>query len=281
MLKWTEILSSDELKLREISSALNVNSLALEDCLHRDQRPKLDDYNTHQLLVWFLLVEGQVYELQFLIFPNQLIVVPHEKPPSGETWRDFLKISENHKDVWHMLYQALDKATDITWTEMRALFSKLDEFEQNMFKKEVNPQKMLHFKKHLNQIDLSIGHLSSVASQIQNLCKPTDDLVWKLRDLFDHCERIYRYVSMYRSQIASTIELYWGLQAHRSNTQIKKLTLIASVSVPLTFWCSFWGMNFEYIPFSRPELFYLALVLMVLSVIVTAFFLIRKGYWSD
>ncbi len=281
MVKWTEVLSTENDVLTELATKLKVHPLALEDCQHRDQRPKLDDYETHQLLVWFLIANGRIFEIQFLIFTDHLVAVPHDPPPEGKTWGEYLKIANNHKDVWHLLYNVLDRATDITWQEIRLLFAQIDEFEQNMFKKEISPQSLLTVKKHLNQIDFSIGHLSSVAKQLQNLSKPSGDLAWKLRDLFDHCERIYRSLALYRSQIATTIELFWGLQANRTNKQIKKLTLLASIAVPVTFWASFWGMNFEFIPFSSPILFFTALGIMMASVGTTFWLLVRKGYWSD
>ena len=281
MVKWTEILSTDIQSLSDLADDLLVHPLALEDCLHRDQRPKLDDYETHQLLVWFLLAKGRIYEIQFLVFENHLVAIPHEPPPEGNTWREYLKVTHQHKDVWHLLYNALDRATDITWQEIRLLFVQIDDFEQEIFKKSFSPQPLLLVKKQLNQIDFSIGHLSSVAQQLQNLCHPAGDLSWKLRDLFDHCERIFRSVALYRSQIATTIELVWGLQANRTNKQIKRLSLLASISVPLTFWASFWGMNFEFIPFSSTALFFVALSIMGISVALTFWLLVRKGYWSD
>lgn len=281
VIKWTEVLSTQNDDLIKIAKDLNVHPLALEDCQHRDQRPKLDDYETHQLLVWFLLAKGRIYELQFLIFKDHIVAVPHEPPPEDKTWGEYLKVTHYHKDVWHLIYNALDRVTDITWQEIRILFSQVDEFEQQMFKKDVSPQSLLLLKKQLNQIDFSIGHLASVAKQLQNLCNPSGDLAWKLRDLSDHCERIYRSIDLYRSQIATTIELFWGLQANRTNKQIKKLSLLASIAVPLTFWASFWGMNFEFIPFASPLMFFVALCIMIASVVLTSWLLIRKGYWSD
>ncbi len=281
MIKWLEVLSTNRKELTSIAEKYSVHPLAIEDCEHRDQRPKLDDYNTHQLLVWFIFANTRIYELQILIFPDTLIAVPHEPPPDMKTWGEYLRVSEQHRDVWHMLYHALDKATDITSNEIRLLMNKVDQFEQDLFIKDINIQSILLVKKKLNDVDASVGHLSSVANQVMNLCKPMDDLKWKFRDLCDHCERLNRNIALYRSQVVSVIDLYWGMQANRTNRQIKKLTMLASISVPLTFWSSFWGMNFDYIPFARSEFFFVALGIMGLSVLITSWLLVRKGYWSD
>ncbi|NBX93042.1 MAG: hypothetical protein EB078_08925 [Proteobacteria bacterium] len=62
---------------------------------------------------------------------------------------------------------------------------------------------------------------------------------------------------------------------------MKKLSTLASVAVPLTFWASFWGMNFEIIPFSNTSSFYGAIVLMIASAVFALWFLVRRGYWDD
>lgn len=281
MIKWIEVLSADTQALAKVAEDFSVHPLALEDCHHRDQRPKLDDYGNHQLLVWFMFADKKVHEFQFLIFSEALIVVPHDRPPGGGTWEAYLKIGADHKDVWHMLYQAVDRLTDITWQELRALYARIDGFEQDIFKKEINPEKIIRLKKQLNLVEYSISHLSSIASQLQNLCKPQNDLEWKLRDLKDHCDRIDRSIDLHRKQIASTVDLYWGLSANRSSQQIKKLTILASISVPLTFWAAFWGMNFQAIPFDRTDFFFGAMALMAVSVAVVVWFLVKRGYWAD
>jgi magnesium transporter len=281
MVKWTEVLSQNVEQLNLLGRELKVHPLALEDCQHRDQRPKLDDYETHQLLVWFLLAANEVHEIQFIIYPDHLVAIPHDPPPHGATWWEFLRMTDPGKDVWHLLYHALDRITDISWQEMRKMFADADEYEQEMFRREISPQDLIALKRQINEVDYSLSHLPSVTEQLQNLCQPTGDLAWKLRDLHDHCERIYRTISLYRSQIATTIELYWGLQANRTNAQVKKLSLLASIAVPMTFWASFWGMNFQAIPFDSPHLFWSAIGVMGISVLLTTWLLIRKGYWAD
>lgn len=282
MIKFYEVASVEESKLRDLANQYGVHAMVLEDCLHRDQRPKLDDFENHKFLVWFCYFQEKIYEIQFIIFNDTLILVPHEKSPIGSTWAEFLNFNINlHQDVWHATYFILDRLTDITWTDLRQLYLHVDEFELNIFKKEVNPQDLIKIKRKLNNIELSIGHLPSVALQLQNLNSGNDDLNWKLRDLYDHCERINRSLAMYRGQTTSTIDLYWGLQANKTNYQIKKLTLLASIGLPLSFWSSFWGMNFEVIPFRTAELFFLAIAIMCISVGVTIYFLVKKGIWQD
>jgi magnesium transporter len=279
--KWSEISSEDIAAISNLAAELHVHPLAIEDCIHRNQRPKLEDFGNHQFLVWFTILKGEICEIQFIIFPHHVIMVYHDKPPERDTWFDYFKLTDHRKDVWHLIYHALDGATDATWAEIRTLFSQVDDFEDRMFKEECDPQVLLNLKKRINRVEFSIGLLASVAEQLRNFCQSKDDLNWKLRDLHDHCERIDRSLELYRGQVTTTIELFWGHKANLTNRHIKKLTVLASISVPLTFWSSFWGMNFEAIPFHSAHLFAVALFLMALSVGGTFALLVKKGYWSD
>ena len=281
MIEWIEIFGDKISSLAELGQKLSIHPLALEDCFHKDQRPKLDDFENHQFLVWFMIANGKIFELQFLIFPELILFVTDDPPPEGENWRNFFGLGNEEKDVWHMLYHALDRATDVTWGHVREILDELEEFEQKIFHENFSPKSVLILKKRLSRIEFQIGHLPSVAKQIQNFYQPKSDLTWKLRDLYDHCEKINRSVALHSSQIGTVIELYWGHQADRTNRHIKKLSLLASVAVPMTFWASFWGMNFTAIPFSSPILFFFALGIMFFSVIITVWFLVKKGYWSD
>lgn len=281
MPKWIEVQSSQTKDIETIGKSLGLHALAAEDCINRDQRPKLEDYGTHQFLVWFMIYNSELYEIQFAIFSDTILVVPHELPPRGATWKEFLNVSDQHIDTRHMLYMALDRITDVSWSEVKRLFMEAEALEEKVFSAEYDPRVILDLKKRLLLIDYSMGHLPSLVKQLQNFFQPTDDLNWKFRDLHDHCERIYRSISLYRSQIATTIELFWGFQAHKTNTHIKKLSLLASIAVPMTFWASFWGMNFESIPFRSEALFISAIAVMVGSVVLSTWYLKRKGYWND
>jgi len=281
MTQWREVLSSNPEALRALGAELNVHPLALEDCFHRDQRAKLEDYGNHQFLVWFLYTEKKIYELQFLIFPECLVLVAHDKPPTGTSWKDYLSISSLERDLPHFVYHTLDRITDLTSAEIRGLFQKIQNFEQRLIKGDSDMTQILPTKKKLAAIEMQIEHLPSVTHQLQNFFHPKDQLKWKFRDLHDHCARLYQSIVYQQGQIAGAFELHWAIAAQKTNLQVKKLTLLASISMPLTFWASFFGMNFQTIPFESPTFFAIAMTVMFGSVIALYFFLRAKGYWNN
>lgn len=281
MIQWMEISSQDTETLQKLAKERNVHPLALEDCLHRDQLAKLEDYGHHQLLVWFLIAGKEVFELQFLVFVDLIVLVPHSPPPDQKTWKDFLRVREDQTDLPLTLFHLMDVATDISRSEMNILFSEIQDFEQELFQGETRIESILPTRRKLAEIERHIDRLPSVAQQTSHFFQSRQDLKWKFRDLQDHCERLYQSVVHHQGQIASAFELYWAVAAQKTNLQMKKLTLLASISIPLTFWASFFGMNFEALPYSDSRAMPAALILMVISSVGTYFFLRFKGYLSS
>lgn len=281
-MKWIELSTEDRAQVLQVLNEMKVHPLTIEDCLNQGQRAKIEEYENHYFIVWFMLSQNDIYELQLIVFPDTLILVTHGAPPQGSSWKEYLKLDDTRcKDAVHLLYQVLDRATDQTSNAMRALANKIELFEEAMFEKnvEVDPKSILALGKILSRSEFSIGHLPSVAKQMQNIYQFKDDLKWKMRDLHDHCERVKNWIEAQGTHITNAIDLYWGMEANKTNSQVKKLSLLASLSLPLTFWASFFGMNFEIIPFESYRFFELAIILMLVSSFGVYWFLRRKGYW--
>lgn len=282
-MKWQEIRSTQNVELQQLGQELKIHPLALEDCFHRDQRAKLEDYENHHLLVWFMYANSKLYELQFLLLPEQVLFVPHDPPPSGSTsWKDFFGIQgESDKDVATVLFLALDKALDVSRAEFRNLVERIDKFEHSILKGTGDLKTILPIKKKLAAIELRTEPHIEVLQTLQILFQLKNEMKWRYRDLRDHSQRFHERVIFQQGQILSDLDLYWAMAAQKTNLQIKKLTLLASVSVPVTFWASFWGMNFQVIPYDNPLFFGLAMLIMVLTAFGVYYFFKTHGYWTD
>ncbi|MEW6057059.1 MAG: CorA family divalent cation transporter [Bdellovibrionota bacterium] len=280
--QWIELLSTDRASLEKLAAELGIHPLAVEDCVNHNQRAKFEDFEKHQFLVWFAFIHGEVYELEFVVFPKTILLVTNAPAPNGSSWHAFLQLGSHHRDSAHLLYQALDRTLDLSAKNVLPLFGAIDEFEENMLHhKQGDLHNLLKLKRQLARAEYALSYLAAVVGQLQQFLNPRDDLRWRLRDLWDHCQRVYQALVFHRVQIANTMDMYWGVTARRTNDQIKKLTLLASVSVPLTFWTSFWGMNFAVIPFDKPWLFLVALGTMALSILGVFVFLKSRGFWEE
>ncbi|HEY1089276.1 MAG TPA: CorA family divalent cation transporter, partial [Archangium sp.] len=84
-LKWVDVLKPDEDVLGRLATRFGLHKLAIEDCLHLDQRPKVEEYGDHQ----FIVLQGfstpseswkdlEMHEMHFFLGKDWVISV-HDK----------------------------------------------------------------------------------------------------------------------------------------------------------------------------------------------------------
>jgi magnesium transporter len=75
------------------------------------------------------------------------------------------------------------------------------------------------------------------------------------RDVYDHLVRAYEQIDVERDLLGNAMDAYHSVVANRANEIIKRLTIVASIFLPLGFISGFFGQNFAQLPFNSPILF--------------------------
>ena len=68
------------------------------------------------------------------------------------------------------------------------------------------------------------------------------------RDLHDHNVQVVDGVELYREMISNLVNLHLAVVSQRTNEEMRVLTVIATIFIPLTFIAGVYGMNFEHMP---------------------------------
>ncbi len=74
----------------------------------------------------------------------------------------------------------------------------------------------------------------------------TPDMERYYRDLYDHLIRINDYLDSYRDLLSGAMDVYLSTVSNRLNEVMKRLTIVATVFMPLTWIVGFFGMNFAW-----------------------------------
>jgi magnesium transporter len=69
-----------------------------------------------------------------------------------------------------------------------------------------------------------------------------------LRDVYDHTVQLIETVESLREFAAGMQEMYLSLQSQRLNEQMRILTVITTIFMPLTLIAGIYGMNFDHMP---------------------------------
>ena len=99
-------------------------------------------------------------------------------------------------------------------------------------------------------------------------------------DVGDHLSLSLQLVESLHETLSSLVELYVSNNDLRMNNIMKRLTIVSTIFIPLTFLAGIWGMNFA----DMPELdwrygYLMAWVLMVGIGVAIYFYLKRKGWY--
>ena len=66
------------------------------------------------------------------------------------------------------------------------------------------------------------------------------------RDIYDHLIRVSDMIDSYRDLLASGMDVYLSTVSNRLNLVMKRLTLIATIALPLIVISGFFGQNFRF-----------------------------------
>ena len=72
----------------------------------------------------------------------------------------------------------------------------------------------------------------------------TPDIERYYRDVYDHLIRISDLVDSYRDLLTGAMDVYLSTVSNRLNEVMKRLTIVATIFMPLTLIVGFFGMNF-------------------------------------
>lgn len=103
------------------------------------------------------------------------------------------------------------------------------------------------------------------------------------RDVHDHVVQVVELVETYRDLVAGTRDIYLNSLSMSTNEVMKRLTVVATIILPLTFVVGVYGMNFSNSPYNMPELEwtfgYPAVMLGMLGVAVVLVGYFRREGW--
>lgn len=74
------------------------------------------------------------------------------------------------------------------------------------------------------------------------------------RDVYDHLVQLVDLTETYRDLASGARDIYLNTLSLSTNEVMKKLTVVATVVLPLTFVVGIYGMNFADSPYNMPEL---------------------------
>jgi magnesium transporter len=131
---------------------------------------------------------------------------------------------------------------------------------------------LLHFRKVLLPARTVLTDLSSRRSLfISEATQPF------LANMVGTLEHVLQDLLVDRDILSESLNLYMSVVSHRTNTVMRRLTVVSVIFLPLTFLCGVYGMNFDILPELHWHHGYLYFWLIVLAIVAGLITLMRRA----
>jgi magnesium transporter len=263
---WLDLVAPADEQLTALAQRFGWHPLAAEDTREFDQRPKLDRYGDHMLLVFYgatgdgaLPPPGrdgerpELVEVHLLISGDRVVTVRRRGCDALDELRVRLGREAAPESEQFVIYRIVDALTDTFFPLLDAIDERIDTLEDAILVGGGDRELQQVF-----QLKRRLGHLRRVVGPQRDLTQRTIDHLAELpglslgtrdyfRDVYDHMIRVSDMVDGYRDLLTGLMDVYLSTTSNRMNAVMKQLTLISTVFLPITALTGFFGMNFGWL----------------------------------
>ena len=280
-------------EVRAVGTAFELDAEALEDCVHGEQRPRVDEFECYVFLVLYAAVgpdgstEFAPGKLAAFLGPNLLITVHRTPLRSVSAMIERCRKSGPQllgRGADFLLYGIIDAMVDNYVLVVDAYETQLEELEELSLDSAVD-ETLLARSANLRRALLELRRL---ATSQRELLTPvakgeyehvSEALEQRFSHVEDHLMHATELIDGLRDRLNAVHGNYHTALTDRTNAIIKMLTLFATIMLPLTLVTGIYGMNLPLWPSSdRPSSFWGVLVGMVVITAAILYYF-RRRHW--
>jgi magnesium transporter len=286
---WLDLVAPSHDEIKEAGRVFGWHELAIEDTLHFDQRPKLDEYGNYVLLVFYGMHytgdETLPVEVHNYISGEYIVTV---RPGSCMHLDEVKKRLVDHTTEIeeYIVYRVLDALTDSFFPLVQRIDEKIEEMEDQALSEPGADRlaEVFELKRELADIRRIVlpqrDLLASGGDLIQRLPGLSGDAAHDyFRDVYDHLVRITEQVDAERDGLTGVLEVWVSMRSLRMDELTTRLTVVATIFLPLTFLTGFFGQNFGWMVdhIKSPAMFWgLGVGGMLLAVLIASLYVRRN-----
>lgn len=286
---WLNYFRPQKDNLMALVDAFGVHPLSIEDCLDTSQVPKIEHFPGNTFIIFnSFIYKGKalfIDEIDLFLGKDFLITVSGLNSNDRRPLNDVRKIVEKDPGLAKLgpaflMHIIMDYVVDEKFKAIEALEDDLEETEEMVLNEPstFKPTELIRLRKDLLNLRKSLFHEREILVKICRMDCPfiRDKAIFHYRDVYDHLTKFFELTETYKETVTSLMELYTSLLnnlmtkvSNKTNASVRRLTLIATIFMPLTLLASIGGMS-EWSMMTGPSNWKIAYPLFILGMIIIA-----------
>jgi magnesium transporter len=295
---WLNYFQPEREDLSTLVDTIGIHPLSVEDCFDEDQVPKIEYFSNNTFIIFnsFTYKEKELLtdEVNLFIGKNFLITVTGNKSKGRRPLGNIDGIIANDpsnasQGPAFLMHRVLDFVVDQKYNLFDTLEDELEEAEESLLENvsAFQPMDLIGLRRNLVRMRKTLFHEREILVKINRMDCPfiPEKALAAYRDVYDHLAKFFDLTETYREIESSLMELYTSLLnyhmtkvSNETNSAVRRLTLIATIFMPLTLLAGIGGMS-EWTMMTGPSNWRITYPLLILGMIIIAginYFLIRR-----
>jgi magnesium transporter len=256
---WLDLSDPPEGETERVGEMLGLHPLAIEDTREFGQRPKVDVYESHVLVVFYTARRtgsdepvATPLEVHVYVSGDYILTVRQEECDLLDDLHGALVPHDSEAEDY-LVYRIFDSLTDAWYPVINAVEDRVDGLEAEVFERARREQ--LHriyrlrqeVREHHRLVSEQRDNFQPAADAIRNLAGLTRGSKEYLRDVGDHLSQTSGEFHRQYEDLASLAQTYFNANSDKLNRTATRLTVVGTVFVTWTLVTGFFGQNFEWL----------------------------------
>lgn len=279
-------------QVEKIGKEFDLHSLTIEDILHTDQRPKLEEHDNYIFIIIKMLkyndkknkVDSE--QLSMVIGENYLITFQEKIGDYFDPVREKIRKGKGRvrgAGSDYLAYSLIDIVIDNYLYIVEKIGEKVEDIEDKILSAKTqnilvtlnqNKKEFNYLRKNIRPAKEMISHLARLDCNLIN-----ESTMPFLKDLEELALQTTEAIDTYREMLTDQLNIYNSDTSNKMTEVMKILTIFSAIFIPLTFIAGVYGTNFKHFPgISHEYGFHIfILTLLVLGLLMVRFF--KKKNW--
>lgn len=291
---WINIERPTVEDINSFQDRFSFHPLALEDCLSRIERPKIDEYENHLFIVMHFPIfdssrrVSRPAEVDFFIGRSYLITV-HDgilKPLNNF----YLDCQENEttrarymsRGASTLLHAIIDRLVDYIFPILYKVDSQISQIEDEIFEADTRTlvREISLVRRDIIALRRIIRPQIAIISNLEQKDRPfiREELDEYFGDILDHIYKVRDILDENYEVIADLSATTDSLLSHRINEVMRILTVISVIMLPLTLISGILGMN-VHLPFQNNPYAFAGTMFLMMFIFLGMLLFFRYRDW--